>query len=218
MLVLVELDGQKVYLDPTDRALGFGRLRAGHEGTPALIYDPKKPEQIVLPATPFDQNLRRAELDLALDDKGRLAGTGTLRLTGHHAWEKIDWQDDAAKAAQAWKEWLEKRFRDFQISDVKAVESADEEKVTVTWALAQRAGRGAGRRGHDRAERAARAAQPSRSSSRPPAGGPASYFDYPVPRGGRAAAALARGVEARDDAAGEEPGRQSIGGLLPRSR
>ena len=139
MLVLVELDGQKVYLDPTDRALGFGRLRAGHEGTPALIYDPKKPEQIVLPSTPHDQNLRRAELDLALDEKGRIAGTGTLRLTGHPAWEKIDWQEDAAKAAQAWKEWLEKRFRDYQISDVKAVESADEEKVTVTWALAQRA-------------------------------------------------------------------------------
>jgi hypothetical protein len=139
MLVLVELDGQKIYLDPTDRALGFGRLHAGHEGTPALIYDPKKPEQIVLPSTPHDQNLRRAELDLALDEKGRIAGTGTLRLTGHPAWEKIDWQDDAAKAAQAWKEWLEKRFRDYQISDVKAVESADEEKVTVTWALAQRA-------------------------------------------------------------------------------
>jgi hypothetical protein len=137
--VLVELDGKKVYLDPSDRALGFGRLRAGYEGTPALIYDPKKPEVIVLPVTPPDQNLRRAELDLALDEKGRLGGTGTLRLTGHRAWEKIDWQPDAAKAAQAWKEWLEKRFRDYQISDVQAVESADEGKVTVSWKLAQRA-------------------------------------------------------------------------------
>ena len=66
----VELDGQRVFLDPTDRALGFGRLRAGHEGTPALLYDPKKPEGIVLPATPYDQNLQRAELDLALDARG----------------------------------------------------------------------------------------------------------------------------------------------------
>jgi hypothetical protein len=139
VLVQVQLDGKTVYLDPSDRALGFGHLRAGYEGTPALIHDSKKPEGVVLPATPFDQNLRRAELDLALDDKGRLAGTGTLRLSGHHAWERIDWQPDAAKTAQAWKEWLGARFRDYQISDVKAVESTDDEKVTVTWTLAQRA-------------------------------------------------------------------------------
>ncbi|PYQ65064.1 MAG: hypothetical protein DMF53_06220 [Acidobacteria bacterium] len=138
MLVLVELEGKRYYLDPSDPALGFGRLRAGYEGTPAVIFDVKKPEAIVLPATPYAQNLRRAELDLALDAKGRVAGTGTLRLTGHQAWEKIDWQDDAAKTAQAWKEWLEKRFREYQISDVKAVEDVEEEKVTVTWALAQR--------------------------------------------------------------------------------
>ena len=138
VLVQVQLDGKPVYLDPSDRALGFGRLRAGYEGTPALIPDAKKPEGVVLPATPFEQNLRRAELDLTVDAKGRIAGTGTLRLTGHHAWEKTDWRPDAAKTAQAWKEWLEKRFRDYQISDVKAVESADEAKVTVTWALAQR--------------------------------------------------------------------------------
>ncbi|HEY0514716.1 MAG TPA: DUF3857 domain-containing protein [Thermoanaerobaculia bacterium] len=138
VLVLVELDGQRTYLDPSDRALGFGHLRAGYEGSPALIHDPKKPEGVVLPAAPFDQNLERAEIDLALDAKGRLAGTGVLRLTGQQAWPKIDWKDDAAKATQAWKEWLDKRFRDFQISDVKAVESADEEKVTVTWSLAQR--------------------------------------------------------------------------------
>jgi hypothetical protein len=138
VLVQVQLDGQPVYLDPSDRALGFGRLRAGYEGTPALIHDAKKPEGVVLPVTPFEQNLRRAELDLAVDAKGRIAGTGTLRLTGHHARERIDWQPDPAKTAQAWTEWLEKRFRDYQISDVKAVESADDAKVTVTWALAQR--------------------------------------------------------------------------------
>jgi hypothetical protein len=138
VLVLVELDGKRYYLDPSDRALGFGRLRADYEGTQAVIFDEKKPEAIALPVTPYQQNLRRAELDLALDAKGRLAGTGTLRLSGHQAWEKIDWQDDAAKTAQAWKEWLEKRFREYQISDVKAVEDVEEEKVTVTWALAQR--------------------------------------------------------------------------------
>lgn len=138
VLVLVELDGQRFFLDPTDSSLGFGQLRPGYEGTTALIYDKKKPEQITLPEAPFDQNVRRAEVDLALDEKGRLTGTGTLRLTGHHAWEKTDWQEDDAKTLQAWKDWLAERYRDFQISDVKVTESPDEHKVVLTWALAQR--------------------------------------------------------------------------------
>lgn len=138
VFVLVELDGGRVFLDPSDGALGFGRLRAGYEGTQALIFDPKKPEPISLPQSPFDQNLKRAEIDLALDEKGRLGGTGALRLAGHHAWEKIDWQEDEAKTLEAWKEWLAESYREFEISDLKAVESADENKVTVTWTMAQR--------------------------------------------------------------------------------
>jgi hypothetical protein len=137
VFVMVELDGQRVFLDPSDRALGFGQLRYGYEGTPALIHDARKPEGIVLPSTPFDQNLRRAEVELTLDEKGRLAGTGTLVLTGHHAWERTDWKDDEAQTLAAWKEWLSRSYRDFQIADVKAVEQPDEHKVTVTWSLAQ---------------------------------------------------------------------------------
>lgn len=138
VLVMVELDGQRVFLDPTDSSLGFGQLRSGYEGSLGLIYDKKKPEEIVLPETPFDQNVRRAEVDLALDEKGRLTGTGTLKLTGHHAWEKTDWQEDEAKTLEAWKDWLAESYRDFQISDVKATESPDERKVLLTWAMAQR--------------------------------------------------------------------------------
>jgi hypothetical protein len=138
VLVMVELDGQRVFLDPTDSSLGFGQLRAGYEGSWGLIYDKKKPQEIVLPETPFDQNLRRAEVDLVLDEKGRLTGTGTLKLTGHHAWEKTGWQEDEAKTLEAWKEWLAESYRDFQISDVKVTESPDERKVLLTWAMAQR--------------------------------------------------------------------------------
>lgn len=138
VLVLLDLDGKKVYLDPDDRSLGFGRLRPGYEGTPALIYDQKKPEGVVLPAAPYEQNLERAEIDLALDAKGRLTGTGTLRLSGQKAYPKLDWKADEAKATEAWKEWLDKRFREFQVSAVKVVEAREEGKVTLTWALAQR--------------------------------------------------------------------------------
>lgn len=137
-LVLVDLDGKHTFLDPSSAALGFGQLRAGHEGTKALLPDASKPVGIILPETPFEQNLRRAEIDLALDGKGRLSGTGTLRLTGLHAAERIRWQDDEAKTVQAWKDWLGERYKEFQIADVKAVEVPEERQVTVTWSMAQR--------------------------------------------------------------------------------
>jgi transglutaminase-like putative cysteine protease len=138
VFVAVDLEGKRVFLDPSDRALGFGQLRSGYEGTPALLFDAKKPERISLPESSADQNLRRAEIALALDEKGRLGGTGTLRLTGHHAWEKIDWRDDEAATLKAWGDWLAESYRDFQISEIKALESPDENQVTVTWAMAQR--------------------------------------------------------------------------------
>ena len=138
LLVRVEVEGQPVYLDPTDRALGFGRLRAGHEGTAAVVYDTRKPETVVLPETPFYKSLRRAEIDLTLGADGRLTGTGTLRLTGQQSWRTIGWQEGEAKAAEAWKEWLGQRFREFQIAAVQAAESVDDATVTVTWTLAER--------------------------------------------------------------------------------
>ncbi|HSF41319.1 MAG TPA: DUF3857 domain-containing protein [Thermoanaerobaculia bacterium] len=138
VLVRVDLDGRQVFLDPTDRSLGFGFLKPGYEGTPALLHDSKKPEGVVLPETPFDQNVQRAEIDLALDASGRLSGKGTLTLTGHRAWQKIDWQEDEAKTLTAWKDWLAERYKSFQLSDVLFTESPDERKVTVTWAMAER--------------------------------------------------------------------------------
>ena len=139
VFVMLEVDGKRVFLDPSDGALGFGQLRYGYEGTQALLHDEKKPEWIVLPETPGDQNVQRAEIDLALDDKGRLAGTGSLVLTGHHAWERIHWQNGEAQTLAAWQEWLQGRYHDFRITNVKAVERPDERKVTVTWSMAQAA-------------------------------------------------------------------------------
>lgn len=135
-LVSLKLDGKAVFLDPTHPGLAFGQLLPDYEGTPAMV--PDNVTRLLLPATPFDQNLRRAEADLTLDDKGRLAGTGTLRLTGLRAVESLHGEDDAARRVEAWKAWLGKQYPDFQIADVAAAEAPDERKVTVTWKMAQR--------------------------------------------------------------------------------
>lgn len=138
ILVMATLDGRRVFLDPADRALSFGQLRYGYEGTPALVYDPKKPERITLPETPFDQNTRRAVVDLALDAEGRLAGTGEIVLTGHPAWERIDWKEDDQKTLEGWKEWLGERYEGFDVADIRFEELPDERKVRLNWSLKQR--------------------------------------------------------------------------------
>jgi hypothetical protein len=138
VLVTAEIDGQRVFLDPSDRSLGFGQIQYAYEGTPAVIHDRKKPETIVLPETPFDQNGRRAVIDLTLDETGALAGTGELVLTGHHAWERTDWQDDDARTLEAWTKWLDDRSPGFAVSEVKFEEKPDERTVRLTWKLAQR--------------------------------------------------------------------------------
>jgi len=138
VLVRIELDGQPVYLDPSDRSLGFGRLRAGHEGTTAILFDTRDPQTITLPETPYYKSVRRAEIDLTLGPDGRLAGTGTLRLSGQQIARTADWLVEEANAADAWKKWLDKRFPGFQVTAVRTVQSIEDGTATVTWSLAQR--------------------------------------------------------------------------------
>lgn len=138
VLVAVDLDGQRVFLDPSDRALAFGRLQYGYEGTPALIHDAKKPEGIVLPEPAHDQNARRAVLDLDLDAEGRLSGKGEVTYTGHHAWQKIDWKEDDAATLDAWKQWLAEEYPGFQIDGVRFEEKPDEQTAKVFWTMKQR--------------------------------------------------------------------------------
>lgn len=138
VLVAVDLDGKRTLLDPADRDLGFASLSPWYEGTPALIPDAKKPEIITLPEAPAAENGRRAALDLALDADGRLAGTGTLVLTGQHAWREIHRKGSPAETADSWKEWLTGRFKEFKIADVTVDESGDERRVRLSWSLRQR--------------------------------------------------------------------------------
>lgn len=136
-LVRLELDGETVYLDPSDRRLAFGHLPPYLEGTRAIVHDRKKPEEITLPERPFEENLRHAEIAYVLDEEGRLTGTGSLRLTGHHARARLRWRDDEEATQKAWKEWAEESFQGFEVSDVAVDESLEDQEVKVSWSLAQ---------------------------------------------------------------------------------
>ncbi len=135
-LVMVELGGERVFLDPTDRRLGAGRLSPYNEGTPAILHG-KKPEIITLPVTPYEDNGRRAEVAFSLDDEGRATGTGSLVLTGHHAWRFLRWKEDAEATVDAWRDRLGNYFEGYTVDDVTVKEALDERRVQVAWTLEQ---------------------------------------------------------------------------------
>ncbi len=138
VLVAVELGGERVVLDPSDRRLGFGQLSPGYEGTKALLHAKKQPEEITLPARSCEENARRAVLDLALDEEGRVTGTGSLQLDGHHAWRRLYWKDGEEATAEAWQEWLADSFEGYDLSDVRVEESVEPQQIRVRWSMAQR--------------------------------------------------------------------------------
>lgn len=137
MIVRARIGGEELFLDPSSSSLGFGFLDPDYEGTPAVVHHPRKPELIALPITPFEDNLRRAELELALDADGRISGTGTLTATGHHAWRRFEARG-SGDPAESWTEWLEERLPTFAVSEVEVEESVDERRSRVRFALAQR--------------------------------------------------------------------------------
>ncbi len=139
IVVAIDLEGGRVFLDPGDRDLGFGRLSPHQEGATALVYDRSKPELITLPVAPFDRNARTATLALAVDAEGKTTGTGALELTGQHAWEVLGLRTADRPSSEVWTEWIDDRFPGFEVADVAVDESVDDERVKVTWTLAERA-------------------------------------------------------------------------------
>lgn len=138
VLVMVEIDGERIFLDPLDRDLGFGQLAPGFDGMQALLYHRSRPEVIELPASPAAANARRAEVTLAIDPDGGVAGSGTLNLTGHHAWVDLSLREGGADPAEAWRKKLESSFEGYEIDEVEVADAPGRGSVTVTWSLALR--------------------------------------------------------------------------------
>jgi hypothetical protein len=138
MAVVLTLDGRQIVLDPTDRALAFGHLRYGLEGTTAVEWDVKKPMAVALPEAGYTENSTRAAIELAVDDSGRTAGKGVLTLAGMPAWRRTLWKDDAAQTVDAWKKELEDELPGFVVHDVAVEEKVEDQTVVVRWNVAQK--------------------------------------------------------------------------------
>jgi len=138
VLVRLRLGGQTVFLDPTDPAAAFGYLESDLEGMPAVVYSRRKPEVIELPKAPFSDNLRQASLDLTVSEDGRVTGSGSMVLTGHHATRWLRSESASEGLADALEEDLGDRFPGYDVTDVKVEEDREGPRIELSWTLAQR--------------------------------------------------------------------------------
>lgn len=138
VLVRLELDGELVYLDPSDPSHPFGYLDWEVEGMPALLFSTGRPEVIELPLEPHDENLRSARVELTVGDDGTVTGRGTLAAAGHHATASLGRGSDPAERRDGWQESLDDDYPGFVVGDVAVDEDFVAGEVTVTWSLAQK--------------------------------------------------------------------------------
>jgi hypothetical protein len=138
VIVVADVGGKQVWLDPTDRTLAFAKLVPSMQGVPCLIVSKKKQEWSVTPQMPAKDSTREAKLDLEIDDEGRVAGTGDLKLTGNHAWRRLGWKDTEAETKEAWTKWIENIYETFDITEVSVSESIKDQIVTISWMMRQR--------------------------------------------------------------------------------
>jgi Domain of Unknown Function with PDB structure (DUF3857) len=137
VLVRIELDGQEVFLDPSDPGNGFGYLRPELEGMQAVVYSRKKPRVIRLPVRSPQANTREVTVALAVDEAGRLSGTGEMVARGHHGAHWFQDHPSSSARAEAVRDYLEESFPGFEIADPEIVEDLDTARLEAKWSLVQ---------------------------------------------------------------------------------
>lgn len=139
VIVVAEIGGDRVFLDPSDRRNAFGIVPPTLRGTQCFVIGPKKKyEWVTIPALESEDSGRVATIDYTLDSDGSLSATGHIELTGGRAWHRLQGQDSAEETTSTWTADLEGSFPGFDIVEVEVTELAGGPSVTVQWSMAQR--------------------------------------------------------------------------------
>jgi len=139
ILVVLDLGGERFFLDPSDRSLRFGALQPSLQAVPCLLITKKSQEWTTTPQIPAQDSQHAVRLELAVDSEGGVAGDGSMKLTGNHAWRRTLWTENADEAANAWTDWIEDRFEGYDVTKVQVDEKIETAEVDVAWHLSLRA-------------------------------------------------------------------------------
>ena len=133
VVVRVGLDGDTVWLDPTDRTLPFGVLDPDNLGMLGLVIGdrPKDTELIELPQATPEQGGENATLVLKVDELGALEGTVELRYTGHLASALAPLDQEREDVRQEWEKRVGEDFG-VEVSDLVVTSDVDRGVLLVS--------------------------------------------------------------------------------------
>ena len=96
-IVVVEIDGKEVYLDPGQRMCGFGVLHWKHEMAKGFRQTAKGVSIEQTPAGPPKAAGIQRIADISIDDKGAVSGSGRFVLSGQEAlyWRQLALVEDS---------------------------------------------------------------------------------------------------------------------------
>lgn len=111
-IVVVQLGGKDVYLDPGEKMCGFGVLHWKHELTKGLRMSEKGVSIEETPAGPPKAAAIRRFAELTLDAQGTVTGKARMELGGQEAllWRQVALVETKDEVAKDFSEWLGERL------------------------------------------------------------------------------------------------------------
>ncbi len=107
-IVIVNIGGKEVFLDPGQKQCTFGLLHWKHTMAGGIRMTAKGPNFAVTPANTYTQNVVQRVADLQLQPDGSLKGTIRFILNGQDAlrWRQLSIQNDNDEVKKQFNEWM----------------------------------------------------------------------------------------------------------------
>ncbi len=112
VVLRAQIDGETVWLDPSEPTLPFGHLHAENEGMLGLLVaDKVKDSQLIrLPVAPVGRHQETVDLDLEIDASGTLRGKVEVTYAGHAFTERAMLDATADDIRDTWTSRAEQAF------------------------------------------------------------------------------------------------------------
>jgi hypothetical protein len=105
-IVIVELGGKSVYLDPGQKMCPFGLLHWKHTLASGFRLTEKGADFVLTPAPPFKQSIVQRIADLTIDEAGNVNGSVRYVMTGSNAlhWRQLALENDEEEVKKQFNE------------------------------------------------------------------------------------------------------------------
>lgn len=113
-IVVIELNGKEVYLDPGQKMCPFGQLHWKHTLATGMRLSDKGPTIATTPASPYTSAVVRRVGYLDMDDTGAIKGSVRVAMAGPDAlhWRQLALENDEDEVKKQFKESLQSDLPD----------------------------------------------------------------------------------------------------------